>query len=151
MVCRIYAGVSSNKWPLFCEGSSNFIGTTMKLIITKIFRKKEANVLRSVKFRINELHHQIKRQMLSFLNINLQLLEASSQKFIFKCQLSLEGYATNLLKDYSKVCRKIDIETIREIISIISTPTRKTCVEFMKDLFGQGCGRQLCLRKFYLQ
>ena len=70
MVCRNYAGMGSNKWPLFCEGSSKFQETTMNFIIPKILRKKDANVFHSVTFPINENHDQIKRQMLIFLNIN---------------------------------------------------------------------------------
>ena len=61
----------------------------------KNFKKKDANVIRSITCPINEHHDQIKRKMLSFLNINQSLLETSSQNFIFKYQLSLKADVTD--------------------------------------------------------
>ena len=36
----LWVRVPSLKWSLFCENSSNFVGTTKKIIITKFLRKK---------------------------------------------------------------------------------------------------------------
>ena len=82
-------------------------------------QKKDAKLLCS--FPTNEHHDQIKRQMLSFLNINKQLLEATSQNFVFEYQLSLTN-VTDQFTDYNNVCCKIDIKTRWEIISIVSAP-----------------------------
>ena len=62
--------MSGYKWPLLHEDSSNFLGTTIKFIITSFFEKKAHNVLHSTTFPTNKHHDKIKRQMLSFLSIN---------------------------------------------------------------------------------
>ena len=77
IVCRNCAGVSSKKCPLFCKGSRNFLGTTMKLIITKVLRKKMFYIIPYL------MNITIKRQMVSFLNISQELVDTSSQNLIF--------------------------------------------------------------------
>ena len=57
----------SLKWSLFCENSSNFLGTTKKNH-NKIFKKKEVNILLSLTFPIYDYNGRIQRQILTFLN-----------------------------------------------------------------------------------